>query len=194
MTRATALHGKRRFSRLMFSALAVLVTALAGQTAGAATGAEIDARVNTALDRLKAEVKGSDGVLAQARGVLVFPEVIKAGFIFAGEGGEGALRIAGKTVDYYNIMSASVGLQAGGQKRDIIVAFLDADSLTKFRNSQGWKVGADGSVTLIDTGAAANVDITRIKEPIVAFVVGQKGLMAGISLDGSKITKSDKTK
>ncbi|MCL4721123.1 MAG: hypothetical protein KJ041_04045, partial [Gammaproteobacteria bacterium] len=145
-------------------------------------------------DRLKAEVKGSDGVLAQARGVLVFPEVIKAGFIFAGEGGEGALRIAGKTVDYYNIMSASVGLQAGGQKRDIIVAFLDADSLTKFRNSQGWKVGADGSVTLIDTGAAANVDITRIKEPIVAFVVGQKGLMAGISLDGSKITKSDKTK
>jgi lipid-binding SYLF domain-containing protein len=170
--------------------LSVLV--MAAPAALAASAAEIDTRVNAALERLRAEVKGSGTVLAKASGVLVFPEVIKAGFVLAGEGGEGALRVGGRTAGYYNIISASVGLQAGGQKRDIVIAFLTADSLQKFQDSQGWKVGADGSVALIDVGAGANVDITKIKEPIVAFVVGQKGLMAGVSLDGSKITRAKK--
>ena len=90
------------------------------------TAAEIDAKVDAALGRLKAEVPGSTKVLAGAKGVLVFAEVIKAGFVIAGEGGEGALRIGGKTSGYYSIFSGSVGFQAGGQKRDIIMVFLDA--------------------------------------------------------------------
>jgi lipid-binding SYLF domain-containing protein len=98
--------------------------------------------------------------------------------------------VGGKIVAHYDIMSASVGFQAGGQKRDIIMAFMDADSLKKFRDSDGWKAGVDGSVALINVGAGASVDLTRIKEPIVGFVVGQKGLMAGVSIDGSKITKA----
>jgi lipid-binding SYLF domain-containing protein len=161
-------------------------------SAAGATAAEIDARVNAALDRLRAEVKGSDSVLRQAQGVLVFPQVLKAGFVFAGEGGEGALRIGGKTAAYYTIFSGSVGFQAGGQKRDIIIAFLDAEALKNFRASEGWKAGVDGTVTLIDVGVSEQVDTTKIKSPIVGFVVGQKGLMAGVSFDGSKITQVSK--
>jgi lipid-binding SYLF domain-containing protein len=122
----------------------------------------------------------------------VFPGVIKAGFVIAGEGGEGALRIGGKTAGYYNIGTASIGFQGGAQKRDIIIAFMDAGSLKKFQESDGWKAGADASIALLDQGVGAAVDVSKIKEPVVGFIVGQSGLMAGVSLDGSKITKTKK--
>jgi lipid-binding SYLF domain-containing protein len=175
------------------STLVALLALVAGpvQAAGS-TNEEIDAKVNAALDRLQAEVPGSKEVIAKAHGVLVFAGVIKAGFVFAGEGGEGALRIGGKTADYYTIFSGSVGFQAGGQKRDIIFAFLDAAELKKFQASDGWKAGADATVTLVNTGASGSIDSATLKKPIVAFVVGQKGLMAGVSLDGSKITKLER--
>lgn len=169
---------------------AMMILASGAQAQG--TAKEIDAKVDAALDRLKAEIPGSQSVLAQAKGVLVFSGVIKAGFVLAGEGGEGALRVGGKTKGYYSIFSGSVGLQAGGQKRDIIFAFLDEGELKKFEQSEGWKVGADGTVTLIDTGASGAIDSATLKKPIVAFVVGQKGLMAGVSLDGSKITRLER--
>jgi lipid-binding SYLF domain-containing protein len=169
--------------------LLALAFALPFQGASASTAAEIDAKVNAAIDRLHNEVKGSTAVTSKAAGYLVFPGVIKAGFVIAGEGGEGALRIGGKTAGYYGIGTASIGFQGGAQKRDIIIAFMDAGSLKKFQASDGWKAGADASVALIDVGAGANIDVTKIKEPVVGFVVGQSGLMAGVSLDGSKITK-----
>lgn len=183
------MHTFRRLLAPSVLASLVLVATAPLHTALAATPAEIDARVNAALDRLHKEVKGSESVTGKAAGVLVFPGVIKAGFVIAGEGGQGALRVGGKTQGYYNILTGSVGLQAGAQKRDIIMAFMDKESLKKFEDSDGWKVGADGSVALINVGAGATVDITKIKEPVVAFVVGQSGLMAGVSLDGSKITR-----
>jgi lipid-binding SYLF domain-containing protein len=171
-------------SLVLFSA--VTVPAFAASTPG-----EIDAKVDAALERLKAEVPGSASVVADAKGILVFAGVIKAGFVIAGEGGEGALRIGGKTEGYYSIFSGSVGFQAGGQKRDIIMVFLDTDALKNFQASNGWKAGADGTVTLIDVGASGSIDSATLKKPIVGFIVGQKGLMAGVSLDGSKITKMD---
>ncbi len=175
-------------------ALRATLLALLGLTAvpvfaAGGSAAEIDAKVNAALGRLKSEIPGSASVLAKAHGVLVFAEVIKAGFVFAGEGGEGALRVGGSSKGYYSIFSGSVGFQAGGQKRDIIMVFLDAGALQKFEQSEGWKAGADGTVTLIDVGASGSIDTATLKKPIVAFVVGQKGLMAGVSLDGSKITR-----
>ena len=171
------------------SLLAMAVT-MPVQNASAATPAEVNSNVEFAMKRLYTQVEGSEAVIKKAAGVLVFPKVIKAGFIIAGEGGQGALLIGGKIVEHYDIMSASVGFQGGAEKKDIIMAFMDADSLKKFRNSDGWKAGADGTVTLINTGANAKVDLTKINQPIVGFVVGQSGLMAGVSLDGSKITKS----
>ena len=167
---------------------------VSGQLAAAAGGdaKSIDAKVDAALERLKTEVPGSASVLAKAQGMLVFAEVIKAGFVIAGEGGEGALRIGGKSSGYYSIFSGSVGFQAGGQKRDIIMVFLDAAALKRFQDSSGWKAGVDGNITLIDVGASGTIDTAVLKQPIVAFIVGQKGLMAGVSLDGSKITKLDR--
>jgi len=165
-----------------------------GQAAMAAesTAKEIDAKVDAALGRLTKEVPGSTTVLAEAKGVLVFAGVIKAGLFIAGEGGEGALRISGKTKGYYSIFSGSVGFQGGAQKRDIIMVFLDSGALKQFEDSDGWKVGADGTVTLIDVGASGSIDSATLKKPIVGFVVGQSGLMAGVSIDGSKITKLDR--
>jgi len=177
---------------LILTALLSLAAVLLPAAGHAATAAEIDAKVKAALDRLYTEVKGSEAVTAKAAGYLVFPGVVKAGFVIAGEGGEGALRTRGTTRGYYTIFSGSIGFQAGGQKRDIIIAFMDPASLRKFEESEGWKAGVDGSITLIEQGVGANLDVTKIKEPIVAFVVGQKGLMAGVSVDGSKITRVKK--
>ncbi|MEQ1800973.1 MAG: YSC84-related protein [Gammaproteobacteria bacterium] len=174
------------------SLLVAFAAALPLQGAAAATAPEIDAKVNAAIDRLHKEVKGSDAVTSKSAGYLVFPGVIKAGFVIAGEGGEGALRIGGKTAGYYNIGTASVGFQGGAQKRDIIIVFMDEASLKKFQASDGWKAGADASVAVLDVGAGANIDVSKIKEPVVGFVVGQSGLMAGVSIDGSKITQAKK--
>ena len=174
----------------ILASVLALAVALPLQSSSAATPAEVDSNVEFALKRLYSEVTGSEDVIKKANGVLVFPKVIKAGFIIAGEGGQGALLIGGKIVAHYDIMSASVGLQGGAEKKDIIMAFMDAASLKKFQDSNGWKAGADGSVTLINVGANAKADLTNINAPIVGFVVGQSGLMAGVSLDGSKITKA----
>lgn len=169
----------------------VIATTLACALAGAAqasTAKEIDAQVDAALVHLREQIPGSRSVLEKARGVLVFGGVVKAGFIVAGEGGEGALRIGGRSVGYYSIFSGSVGLQAGGQKRDIIMVFLEDEALKRFQKSSGWKIGGDGTLTLIDTGATGIIDSATLNQPVVGFVVGQTGLMAGVSLDGSKIT------
>jgi lipid-binding SYLF domain-containing protein len=120
---------------------------------------------------------------------LVFPDVIKAGFGIGGEYGEGALRINGKTVDYYNTAAASIGLQIGAQSKTVILMFLDFKALNDFRNSDGWEVGVDGSVAVVEWGAGESIDTTNIKEPIVGFVLGNKGLMFNLTLEGSKMSK-----
>lgn len=160
----------------------------------AATAKEIDVSVDVALKRFQNEIKGGKEFIKSARGVLVFPRVYKAGFVIGGEYGEGALRIGGKTVDYYNTVAGSWGLQIGAQKKTVILVFMTAQALKDFRNSSGWKAGVDGSVALVKVGAGEAIDSTNIKDPIVGFVFGQKGLMANLTLEGSKFTKMDKSK
>lgn len=159
------------------------------QNAAASEAAEIDAEVNDALARFTKEVKGSDSFLKAAKGFLVFPKVYKAGFVVGGEYGKGALRIGGASQDYYEIFSASVGFQLGAQARTVIIAFMTDDALRQFRTSSGWKVGVDGSVALVDIGAAGALDTNTIKDPIVGFVFGQKGLMYNLTLEGSHMKK-----
>jgi lipid-binding SYLF domain-containing protein len=158
----------------------------------AVTAKEIDVSVNVALENFHKEVKGAKEFLKVAKGILVFPNVYKAGIGIGGEYGEGALRIGGKTVEYYNTAAASFGLQLGAQKKTLILVFIQQGALKKFRESSGWKVGVDGSVALIKVGAGGSIDTTNIKDPIVAFVFGQKGLMYNLTLEGSKFTKIDK--
>jgi lipid-binding SYLF domain-containing protein len=171
------------------AAWVILFASFGAEAVHAAAAKDIDAKVDAALGRFLGEVRGAKEFLQSAKGVLVFAGVIKAGIGIGGEYGEGALRIGGQTVDYYSIASASIGLQFGAQKKDTVLVFMEEQSLTKFRRSSGWKAGVDGSVVLIDIGAGKSIDSTNIKDPIVAFVVGQKGLMYNLTLEGSKISK-----
>lgn len=152
----------------------------------------IDAKVNVALKRFFKQVKGAEEFDGTAKGLLVMPGVMKAAFIIGGEYGEGALRINGETVDYYNIVSGSLGFQIGAQAKDIIIAFMTREALQGFRDSQGWEAGFDGNVALVTVGVGERVDTQTIKDPIVGFVFDVKGLMADISLKGAKFTRLNK--
>ena len=160
--------------------------------AQAATAKEIDISVEVALDRFKTDVPGAAEFLENAKGILVIPNIIRIGFMFGGEYGEGAMLIDGKTVDYYNTVAGSFGFQIGAQSKNLIIIFMDENALTKFRDSLGWEAGVDGSIALIDLGAGGSVDSTNVRHPIVGFVYGLKGLMVNISLEGSKFTKLTK--
>ncbi len=155
----------------------------------AKTAKEIDVSVDVTLENFHKQVKGGKEFLKSAKGVLVFPSVIKAGVGIGGEYGQGALRIGGKTVDYYSTTAGSFGFQLGAQKKTVILVFMQQEVLKKFRASSGWEAGVDGSVALIKIGAGGSIDTTNVKDPIVAFVLGQKGLMYNLTLEGSKYTK-----
>lgn len=157
--------------------------------AQAASKAKIDRRVNKALAEFRSEISGAEGVLARAKGVLVFPSITKGGFGVGGEYGEGALRVGGRSVGYYSSAAASVGFQIGLQGRRQILVFLDQSALDKFRSSENWKIGVDGSVTVITVDVGGEIDSGTINQPVVAFVFDAKGLMYNLSLEGSKITR-----
>lgn len=174
---------------MLFTALVALF--LAAAPAHAASASEIDQEVDRALATFR-KIDGADAFLGIAKGVLVFPKVYKAGIGVGGEYGEGALRVGGKTVDYYSTAAASIGFQLGAQAKSIVVIFTEEAALNKFRASEGWKVGVDGSVALVDIGVGKAVDTTNIKDPVIGFIFGQKGLMYNLTLEGSKFTKLDK--
>lgn len=159
----------------------------------AASAAKIDKDSDAAILAFRDDVNGADVFLNQAAGYLIFPRVIKAGIGIGGETGEGALRIGGKTVDYYRTSAGSIGFQFGAQAKSIVIAFMTTESLQKFQNSKGWKIGVDGSVALIDLGAGKTIDTGNIKDPVVGFIFGSTGLMYNLTLEGSKISKLDKT-
>jgi lipid-binding SYLF domain-containing protein len=182
--------GGKTFATLaVFGCLMLIAGLMAPHDAQAATKKEINASVDVALDRFVKGVKGGEEFLKSAKGVLVIPRVVQAGFIVGGKYGDGALRIGGKSVGYYNLTAGSVGLQIGAQQSNVLLCFMDEAALKKFRASKGWQVGVDGSVALVNIGAGGSVDTTKLKEPIVGFVYGQQGLMADISLEGLKFTK-----
>ena len=176
--------------RMLISALLLAVAV----GAHAASKEEIDAEVKEAIANFHKHTSAGKELSRKAAGMLVFPTVVKAGIGIGGEYGEGALRIGGKTVDYYSTASASIGLQLGGQQKTIILVFLQDEALKQFRDSSGWKAGVDGSVALIKVGADGAIDTTTIKDPIVGFVFSQKGLMYNLTLEGSKFTKLDRSK
>jgi lipid-binding SYLF domain-containing protein len=180
----------RQFMRLML--LIPLVSLILAGSAFAKTAEEIDASVNAALDRFYKQVAGAREFVKSAKGILVMPNVVKGAFIIGGEYGEGALRIDGKTVAYYNTISGSIGFQIGGESKDIILCFMTEKALEDFRASKGWEAGVDGNVALINIGAGERADTTTSKDPIVGFVFDAKGLIADLSLKGAKFTRLDK--
>jgi len=144
------------------------------------------------LQVFKEQVNGSEVFLNQAAGYLVFPRVIKAGVGVGGETGEGVLRVGGSTVDYYRTASGSIGFQLGAQAKSIVIVFMTRDALDSFRQSEGWQVGVDGSVALIDIGAGKTIDSSNLRDPVVGFIFGSKGLMYNLTLEGTKFTKVER--
>lgn len=155
----------------------------------AATATEIDRDVDGALQTLYRTTPAAKELAAVAKGILVFPSIIKGGFIVGGQYGEGALRMDGKTIGYFNTVAASYGLQAGAQSFGYALFFIDNESLQYLQQSEGWEVGVGPSVVVVDKGAAASLTTSTVKSGIYAFIFQQKGLMAGIGLQGSKISK-----
>ena len=160
----------------------------------AKTAREIDVAVDVAIERFHKQVIGAKELIAASKGMLVMPNVVKGAFIIGAEYGEGALRVDGETVGYYNTISGSIGFQIGGQAKDIILLFMTDDAIKQFRASSGWEAGVDGNVALITIGAGERVDTTTSKDPIVGFVFDAKGLIADISLKGAKFNKLNKAK
>jgi lipid-binding SYLF domain-containing protein len=178
-----------KFNFVRIAGFVLLSTVLFAGSSYAKSAREIDASVDTALERFQKDVFAGKDMLAKAKGVLVFPGVIKAGIGIGGEYGTGALRIKGKTVDYYNTITGSIGFQLGGQVKSVYLLFMEDHALKNFQASSGWKAGVDGSVALITIGADGSVDTTKTNQPIIAYVLGQKGLMYNLNIEGSKFNK-----
>jgi lipid-binding SYLF domain-containing protein len=157
--------------------------------AHAASARQIDADASQALRTLYATQPKAKQLGQRARAILIFPKIYKGGFIIGGQSGDGALRVGGKTVGYYNISAASFGLQAGGQRFSYVLFFMTDSALDYLQKSDGWAIGSGPSVVVVDKGAAASMTSTTLTQDVYAFPFGQKGLMAGIGLEGSKITR-----
>lgn len=173
----------------MVACLALILSPFLSIPSYAKTAKEINGEVNEALTLFYKQVKGGKEFLNTSKGVLVIPNIVKAGVGVGGQYGEGALRIGGKTVEYYSIAGGSAGLQIGAQKMNLILVFMQDEALKKFRASSGWKAGVDASVAFVDVGAEKSLDTKNIKDPIVGFVFGQKGAMAAATVEGAKFTK-----
>ena len=160
--------------------------------ATAASRSELDASSKRVLDKLLADVPAAKALYARATGVLVFPTITKAGFVVGGQYGEGVLFRGGKAVAYYNTAGASYGLQAGAQQYGYAMFFMNQKSLDSLNAKQGFEVGVGPSVVVVDQGMAKSMTTTTVTEDVYAFVFAQKGLMAGIGIQGNKITRIDK--
>ena len=181
---------KRTFQIILFIACVAFASSFFLPPVSAAkTAKEIDSEVNGALNFFPTQVQGAKEFLNTAKGVLVIPNIIKAGLGVGGQYGEGTLRIGGKTVAYYALAAGSVGLQIGAQKMNLVLVFRQDGALQKFRAGSGWKAGVDGSVAFIDAGAGKSLDTMNVNDPIVAFLFGQQGLMASATIEGAKFSK-----
>ena len=169
--------------------LVASLVATGAQAAYAATAAELNTSGQSALNRLYAQSGKAAALGRSARAILVFPKIVKAGFVVGGQGGEGVLFVQGRPVGYYRISAVSYGLQAGGQSYSYALFFMNQKALDYLRKSDGWAIGSGPSVVVVDKGKAMSTTSTTLAEDVYAFPFGQKGLMAGLGLEGSKISR-----
>jgi len=184
-----------RYFRLM-AILSVIVfaasTFIRPNPARAASAAEINRDVKNGLEILYAKSATAKTLGQKAKGILVFPGIVKGGFMVGGQYGEGALLMGGKTTGYYNTIQASYGLQAGIQKYGYALFLMTDSALKWIDKSDGWEIGTGPSIVVMDTGAAGGMTTTTLQSEIYAFFFDQKGLMGGLGLQGTKITKIKK--
>ena len=177
------------FNKYFLLSLFLLLSLNFSQTTSARNSNEIEASIESALERFSEEVQGSQGYLDGARGILVIPRMIKAGVVLGMEYGEGALIVDDIKVQYYRAFSTSLGIQLGVGAKDLVILFFDDEAMDDFLYSSGWQAGVDGAVALWTMGAGGSIDTTESQDPIVGFVFGHKGIIAGVSFEGTKFTK-----
>jgi len=186
----TSMEGSGRARNLVALVLAILVL---GARAGlAASAAEIDRESRAALKSLYARQPSARILGQKAKSILVFPSVVKAGFMFGGQIGEGALLEGNRTAGYYNTVAGSYGFQAGVQKFGYALFFMSADALRQLKELEGFEVGVGPSIVVVDAGVGKSITSNTITSDVYAFIFNQKGLMGGMGIQGSKITKIDK--
>ena len=165
---------------------------LSPRITAAATAAELNRSGNTVLTKLYKSIPKAKELAATAKGVLVFPSIVKAGFMIGGLFGEGVLFKGGKAVAYYNTVAASYGYQVGVQKYGYAMFLMNDKALEYLDKSDGWEVGTGPSIVVLDQGAAGGLSTTSARDDVYAFIFNQQGLMAGLGLQGTKITKVEK--
>ena len=173
-------------------AIAILAAGLNLSAAGrsfAASASQIDREATQALNALYKRTPGAQALGDKAVAILVFPSIVKGGFIIAGQFGDGALRKNRKTVAYYRSLAASYGFQAGAQSFGYVLFFMDEESVRYLDNSAGWELGTGPSLVVLDEGFGKNLSTTTLQKGVYAFIFNQKGLMGGVGIQGSKITK-----
>lgn len=178
--------------QVLLGALVGVLLVFSAATAHAADAAQLDKEARAALQSLYAKVPAAKVLGEKAKAILVFPSITKAGLVVGGQYGEGVLLQGGKTTGYYSTAGASYGLQAGVQKYGYAMMFMTDEAFQALKKLEGFEVGVGPTVVVVDEGMARNATTATMKEDIYAFVFGQKGLMAGIGIQGTKITKVDK--
>lgn len=193
------LSSKFRSQGLAAVAVALASLAFAGCTTTGpkdqATATQQRSSINESADatltKLYKSAPDSRALVERAKGVLIFPNVVRAGFILGAEHGDGVLRVNGHNEGYYSTTAGSIGWQAGAQSRAVVLLFMTQASLDKFRNSNGWTAGADATVAVANVGANGAIDTNTARQDVVGFVMTNAGLMAGVSLEGAKIQKKN---
>lgn len=169
-----------------------LAATIPSDSAVAASAAQLNADGQAALSRLYAQSDRARRYARDAHAILVFPKIVKAGFLIGGQGGEGVLFVRGRPTAYYKIAAVSYGLQAGGQSFSYALFLMNDAAIRYLNRSDGWAIGSGPSVVVVDKGAAMSTTSTTLAKDVYAFPFGQKGLMAGLGLEGSKITRINK--
>ncbi len=178
-----------KWTRRTFLAGAGVTLAACGNGIGNTRSARIDYRVELALQQMYKEVPGSRDLADRAAGMLVMPTITRAGFGFGGAYGEGALLIGGAPVGYYSMAQGSWGFQLGVQQYAHTLFFMNEASLSDFRNSPGWQLGADVAYVVKNKGDNLAIDTTKLRSPVVALIYGRAGLLVGATLEGTKYTR-----
>jgi lipid-binding SYLF domain-containing protein len=174
---------------ICFILIVMIAISAAPPRSEAASAAEIDADVDATLHSFESQIGGARELANKAAGILVFPSVVKAGIGLGGEYGEGLLIIRGRPAGYYDLISASFGLQLGVEERSVIIMFMTNEALAGFDARAGWKVGIDGSVAIVTLGIGGSIDTDKVTDPVIGFILDPKGLMYNLTLEGSKISR-----
>lgn len=179
---------RRNLVALML-ATGLIVSIGAVNLARAATAEDLDRDCRQALQTLYQTHPLAESISHTAKAVLVFPNIVKAGLVFGGSYGEGELIKGGTVVDYYNSVTGSWGLQAGAQSYAYVVFLMTNEAVHYIEESHGWEIGVGPTVVVVDEGIAKNLSTSTLKDDAYAFIFSQQGLMAGVSIEGTKISK-----